>query len=646
MASTGTTGLILTGVSIACTIAVGVAGTSLMEPPLPGPPGASGVLGQLPWSVDLRLSPYLAVGLAAAALAAGTLGLALTLRALRAGWRVNPQVVLVAGVAAAIVAGTTRPFGSSDFLSYAAYGRELVTGHNPYVVAPAALARLGDPVARAVQDWAGTPSVYGALASGVFGFASLVGGASARLTVFVLDLVNAAAFVATGVLLDRLARDRTAARLRAAVLWTCNPLLLQILVAGGHVDALAVAFGVAGIAVAAPAVAASRVAGGLSRVAGGASRAVLFRGVAAGALIGLGFAVKPTVVLIGVGIAIALLTSTPPPTAASPASVTRPPVPASVTRPPVPASVTRPSVRNAANALRSRSLFRISVATTTEVRSKSPRQRLPRVAACGLLAGFAVVAGADLALIGRAGIAQTLRASSMVSVGSPWRVVRTVLSQFMAEPVADQAVRACAVAFALCLAVALFRGQQLCMRVAMLVANSAPAQRLVSFLPAYGVVIRRARARSGPEQRGSWHTAPDLVGLWHTAPVPRLTPRDGGAGRERTQGGAAAGRVAFALVLAWLVAWPYVLPWYDALAWALLPLLPASGFDWVLLARTTALGFGYLPARSAGITIPAGLRWMEPVIRSAVTPAVLAAVAVLLIYVALHRAWPHSFHDS
>jgi hypothetical protein len=638
MASTGTTGLTLTGVSIACTIAVGVAGTSMMEPPLPGPPGASGALGQLPWSVDLRLSPYLAVGLAAAALAAGTLGLALTLRALRAGWRVNPQVVLLAGVAAAIVAGTTRPFGSSDFLSYAAYGRELVTGHNPYVVAPAALARLGDPVARAVQDWAGTPSVYGALASGVFGFASLVGGASARLTVFVLDLVNAAAFVATGVLLDRLARDRPAARLRAAVLWTCNPLLLQILVAGGHVDALAAAFGVAGIAVAAPAVAASRVASGLSRVAGGASRAALFRGVAAGALIGLGFAVKPTVVLIGVGIAIALLTSTPSPTAASPASS---PTAAS------PASVTRPRVRNTANALRSRSLFRVSVAMTTETRNKSPRQRLPRVAACGLLAGFAVVAGADFALIGRAGIAQTLRASSMVSVGSPWRVVRTVLSQFMAEPVAGQAVRACAAAFALCLAVALFRGQQPCMRVAMLVANSAPAQRLISFLFRYGLVIRRARARSGPGQRGPWHTAPDLVGLWHTANVPRLMPRDGGAvvGRERTQGGAAAGRMAFALVLAWLVAWPYVLPWYDALAWALLPLLPASGFDWVLLARTTALGFGYLPARSAGITIPAGLRWMEPVIRSAVTPAVLAAVAVLLIYVALHRAWSHSFHD-
>ena len=44
------------------------------------------------------------------------------------------------------------PFGSSDHLSYAAYGRMLVTGHNPYTTTPAQLAALGDPIARAVQD--------------------------------------------------------------------------------------------------------------------------------------------------------------------------------------------------------------------------------------------------------------------------------------------------------------------------------------------------------------------------------------------------------------------------------------------------------------------------------------------------------------
>jgi hypothetical protein len=483
----GRAGLVATGLSIGCTITVAAAGASLLEPPLPGSPP------QLPWTLSLHPSPYLAVGLAAVGLAAGTVGLALTLRAIRLGWAVRPRYVLLAGVIAAVVAGTTGPFGSSDFLSYAAYGRELVTGHNPYLVAPQALARLGDPVAHAVQDWAGTPSVYGALASGVFGLASLIGGASARLTVFALDMVNVLAFVATGVLLDRLgARRGPAGRLRAAVLWTCNPLLLQVLVAGSHVDGLAAALSIGGIAVLAPLI-----------PNGSASFLSVSRAVVAGVILGLGFAIKPTVLLVAAGLAIAVATSTRP------------------------GATTRPTL-------------------------------------CGLAAGFGAVAAADLALIGRAGITQAFRASGMVSVGSPWRVVRTVLHYtVLSEPSADDVVRLLAVLVMACLTVLL---------------------------------------------------------------LTRL-PRDGGA---------LVARAPFALVLAWLVAWPYVLPWYDALAWALLPLLPASGLDWLVLARTAALAFGYLPARSAGITIPGGLSWMEPVIRSALTPAVLAGVAVLLV-VAVRR---------
>jgi hypothetical protein len=184
------------------------------------------------------------------------------------------------------------------------------------------------------------------------------------------------------------------------------------------------------------------------------------------------------------------------------------------------------------------------------------------VAITGLAAGFGLVAGADILLIGRAGIAQTSRASGMVSVGSPWRPVRAGLSLFVAEPVADEAVRWCAVALAALLAVRLWRMMR-------------PAGEPADFVPV--------------------------------------------------------GWAAFLLVLAWLMAWPYVLPWYDALAWALLPLLPASGFDWLLLARTAVLGLGYLPARSADITIPGGLSWMEPVLRTAVTPAVLALLLVILI---------------
>ena len=91
------------------------------------------------------------------------------------------------------------------------------------------------------------------------------------------------------------------------------------------------------------------------------------------------------------------------------------------------------------------------------------------------------------------------------------------------------------------------------------------------------------------------------------------------------------GRWALALSLAWLLAWPYVLPWYDGLAWALLPLIAASSLDWLLLARTAALGLGYLPARAAGVVIPPGLGWLQSVVRTGVTPAILAIVIVWLI---------------
>jgi hypothetical protein len=497
----GRAGLAATAVSVACTIAVGAAGPSLMEPRLPGAPA------QPPWTLDLRLGPYLAVGLSAAGLAAGALGLALTLRAMRVGWTVRPRYVLLAGVIAALLAGATGPFGTSDFLSYAAYGRELVTGHNPYLMAPQALARLGDPVARAVQDWAGTPSVYGALASGVFGLASLIGGTSARLTVFVLDMLNAAAFAATGLLLDRLTRESPQQRLRAAVLWTCNPLLLQVLVAGSHVDGLAAVCGIGGIAVLAPVI-----------PNGSACSTPVLRSLAAGAILGLGFAVKPTVLLVFGGVA-------------------------------------------------------IGVAARREPHTRST--------VAGLVAGFVAAAVADTALIGRVGVTQSLRASGMVSVGSPWRVVRTLLRvTVMSEPAADDVVRLLAVGLMVGLATALLR------------------------------LRSRDQRRSSDLDRA----VKSLGDAWAWAP--------------------------FALVLAWLVAWPYVLPWYDTLGWALLPLLPATGLDWLLLARTAALAFGYLPARTAGITIPAGLRWMEPVVRSALTPAVLAVVAVLLLITARRRAGP------
>ena len=498
----GRAGLMAIGVSVAVTFAVAVAGPSVMEPALPGRPG------QPPWAWAAHLSAYLAVPLTAAALAAGALGLVLVLRALRGGWSVPARAVLIAGLLAAAVLTLVPPFGSSDQLSYAAYGRMLVIGHNPYTTTPAQLAALGDPVARAVQDWFTTSSVYGPLATGIQGLAALIGGTSARLIVFVLGLANLAAFAGTALLLHRATRADPDRQLRAALLWTANPLLLQLLIAGAHVDVQAAAFAVAAVVVV--------FRPGLP----GTGRAGL-----AGILAGLGFAVKVSDVLVVLGLAIALAVWCWP----------------------------------------------------------DWRRLLPPLA--GLTAGFAAMAGAALVIGGSAMVTQLSRESDMVSIGSPWRVLRTVIHLLVAGTAATDIVKAGAVALAVVLAVLLIRG-----------------------LP--GVLVVRAGRADGAEPA-------DDAGF-----------------------GGTAGGVAFALALAWLFAWPYVLPWYDALAWGLLPLVPAAtdagrrrvaAVGWLLLARTAALGFGYLPARQTGVRLPSGLTWLQPVIRHGITPAVLAGATVWLI---------------
>jgi hypothetical protein len=105
-------------------------------------------------------------------------------------------------------------------------------------------------------------------------------------------------------------------------------------------------------------------------------------------------------------------------------------------------------------------------------------------------------------------------------------------------------------------------------------------------------------------------------------------------------------RVAAVLVLAWLFSAPYVLPWYDGLAWAVLA-LPAvavvewSRFHWVLLAHTTALSLAYLPARAANIIgLPGNLLWLQDTLRAKIMPWVLLAVLGTLVLAALPRRAP------
>jgi len=530
LARKGQAGLIAIALSVAGTFAVAVSGISVMEPPLPGRSW------QPPWSFDLHISAYLAVGLTAAALALGAAGLVLVLRAMRAGWHVPARTLLLAGIATAAVLTLVPPFGSSDQLSYAAYGRMVATGHNPYLTTPADLARLGDPVARAVQDWFTQVSVYGPLASGIQGLASLIGGTSVRLTVFVLGVVNLIAFGGTGVLLYRMTSGQPDRQLRATLLWTANPLLLQVLIAGAHVDVQMIACCVAAVAVLYRTVTPGRAA-------------------AAGVLIGLGFAVKVTAALVGLGIAVALCRQLG----------WRPGGRWQGERP---AGDRLEGERPAGDRLEG---------GRPEDRRPEDRRRLAGVLGA-LAGGFAVVAAAALAIGGTAMIKATSIASDMVSIGSPWRAIRSVLKPAAGGSAAGDIVKYGAVVLAVVLAVLLIRG------------------------------------------------------------LPRVT------------GGPVLAVMPLALALAWLFAWPYVLPWYDTLGWALLALVPASDVDWLLLARTTALGFAYLPARIiiSPSTMPHGLHWVQPVFRNGVAPVVLAVTAswlVVLIWRA-HRGVPRDQHPD
>ena len=577
----GRAGLALIAVSIAATAATGLAGPSAMEPALPGRPG------QPPWDLGLHLPPAAAVGLAAVALAAGTAGLGLCLHAIRRGWAVSPRMVLAAGLIAAAVITLAPPFGSSDQLSYAAYGRMVITGHDPYLTTPAMLARLGDPVARAVQDWRGSPSVYGSLATGGQALASWIGGDSARLTVFALSLLGLAAFAGTGLLLHRLTRGSRERQLRAGLLWTLNPLLLQVLVAGAHVDSQAIAFAVAAIAVFAlglprvwahsgPAPPGAR----LDAPAGPHPLRGLGVAAAAGALAGLASAVKLSFVLVAAGLAVAALLAWWPP----------------------PGSAGSPG-----------------------------RWRPLALAVGGLTAGFVVTAAAALLPWGPQSVDPALRAGSYVSIGSPWRVVRSGLRLLVGEGNADSLVRAGAIVLA----------------VALLALFARPLRGLASAFtgtpaaadPAAGV--QAAGVQAGPAG-GVQAAGIPAAGIPATGVPATGVPAGRAAGAPVTaaQLTVLAGASCFVLGFAWLAAWPYVLPWYDGLGWALLALLPWApppwaALDWLVLARTAALAFGYLPAR--GIVLPAGLGWLRSVVRTGVTPAALLAVTVTLVLL----LWPY-----
>jgi hypothetical protein len=227
---------------------------------------------------------YVALILGGAAVGCG-------LAAVRRGARPSCRLLLAAAAGAVAVLAVLPPAGSTDSLTYAAYGRIAATGHNPYVMTPHQLRASGDPVGReAPRNWQNDPSLYGPVATATEWAAARLGGTSISPVVFWLKLLYALAFGAIALALDRLLRRDQAARVRAHLLWTANPLMLWAVVAGAHVDGLGAGLGFLGLLIARP-------AGPLDATAGAR------RALAAGLLIGAAAGVKAPFALLGIALA-------------------------------------------------------------------------------------------------------------------------------------------------------------------------------------------------------------------------------------------------------------------------------------------------------------------------------------------------------
>jgi hypothetical protein len=213
------------------------------------------------------------------------LGLAGMLWAHSQGWRPNPRHLLLASAAIVAVMVSLTPVGSSDTGSYAAYGRIASLGGNPYVTNPTAFLGKFSPYTLAVGTlWKHQPSVYGPFATVIQSFAASLGGRNVVTTIWALMILNGIVFVGVGFLLLKTSDDPV----RATLFWTANPVLIQQLVSGGHLDTLVAAAAICAIQVA-------------RRVSGKGGDVLI------GVLIGLACGIKINAVLIALGLAWPLL---------------------------------------------------------------------------------------------------------------------------------------------------------------------------------------------------------------------------------------------------------------------------------------------------------------------------------------------------
>jgi hypothetical protein len=269
-------------VSLLVMIAISVAGPSISVPAMAHTRGAP------PWWVSLGLhNDRVLFSLWGAAVVAAV-GVGAGLLAVARGARPRVRPLLIVSFIVVAVFTVLPPAGTTDTQSYAIDGNMLVLGHSPYVDTPQQAARLGDILAEnSPNTWVNALSDYGPLATGEEWVSAELGGSSMAAITLWLKLWVAIAFCAVVLLFDRLLRSDPAMRLRAHLLWSLNPLVIWEIVASGHIDGLAVAFGLGGLVA--------------LRFSPPEKAASLARCLTAGVLIGVAAAIKSPFVLLALG---------------------------------------------------------------------------------------------------------------------------------------------------------------------------------------------------------------------------------------------------------------------------------------------------------------------------------------------------------
>jgi hypothetical protein len=273
-------------ISVLLMVAVLAAGPSAVVPVIPRTWPAPPLWGQL------HLSEVTVVALIYTAIVLGAAGVVGGLIAVRRGARPNLRLLLAGAVIAIAVLALLPPGGSTDSLSYAAYGRIALLGHNPYVMTPSQLRAIGDPIGlQTTRNWASDPSLYGPVAIVADWTAAKLGGTSIAYIVFWLKLMFAVSFGVIALALDRVLRGDPAARARAHLLWTVNPLMLWAVIGGDHIDGIGAGLGILGLLVARTA------------TAGPGARIPPARALVAGLLVGAAIGIKAPYFPLGLALA-------------------------------------------------------------------------------------------------------------------------------------------------------------------------------------------------------------------------------------------------------------------------------------------------------------------------------------------------------